>query len=126
MNAFTDNFTKMTNFDADALAPVRQVASVAINGFEKLARANYAFAGDVIEFAVAQAKLPLNVSDPKELMERQVETGKAFAGMVSQRMNDYVALGKDLQESMASVVDTEVVEPVQEATTKKTRARKAA
>ncbi len=126
MNAFTDNFAKLTNFDAEALEPVRQVAGVAINGFEKLARTNYAFAGDVIEFAVAQAKLPLHVGQPAQLVERQVENGKAFAGLVSERMNEYLALGKDIQESFASVIDTEVVEPVQKATRKKARSRKAA
>ena len=70
MNAFNETFDKMTDFGTKGLEPVREFAGVAIDQFEKLARANYAMAGDVMEFAVEQARLPLTVTEPKTLIER--------------------------------------------------------
>ena len=121
MNAFNDTFEKMTEFGAQGLGPVRQAANVAVDSFEKLARANYALAGEMMDFAVAQARLPLEVSEPKELVERQMAAGKAFAELVSQRMSDYVELGKELQDNLAQFVDVDAEKPAPKAK----RARKA-
>jgi ferritin-like protein len=126
MNAFNDTFEKMTEFGTQGLEPVRQYAGVAIDSMEKLARANYALYGEMMEFAVAQARLPLTATDPKELIERQMESGKAFVELVSERVNDYVELGKDLQDNMAQFVDVDTAKPAARATAKKTRKTKAA
>ena len=55
MNTFNETFEKLTEMQKQGLEPVRQFNSMAVELFEQIARKNYAFYGDVLEFAVAQA-----------------------------------------------------------------------
>ena len=121
MSVFSENLEAFTDFQKQGMEPVRQFTGIAVETSETLARKNYAFAGDVLEFAVSQARLPVDVSEPKELVERQMAAGKAFAELVSQRMSDYVELGKELQDNLAQFVDVDAEKPAPKAK----RARKA-
>lgn len=115
MTSFTDNFEQFADLQKQGLEPVRNFTVFAVDAFEKLARQNYAFAGDVLEFAVAQAKLPVNVTEPKDLFERQVASSKAFAELLTDRANEYVELGKDLKETSATLFEKDIVEPAKKA-----------
>jgi len=115
MTTFAENFEKLSALQKEGLEPIRHFTSVAVDAFEKIARKNYAFYGDVLEYTVAQAKLPLDVSEPKELYERQVADSKAFAELVTQRANEYVELGKSFQATASDVINEDFVKPVEEA-----------
>lgn len=119
MTNFAENFEKLNELQKQGLEPVRQFAGVAVETFEQIARKNYAFAGDVLEFAVTQARLPVDVATPKDLFEKQVASTKAFAELLTARANEYVELGKAFQEKTTELVDTEIVEPVKKAAGKK-------
>lgn len=124
MNAFTDTFEKMSSFGAEGFGPVREVAGVAVDSIEQLARTNYAVAGDVLEFAVEAARLPLSVSAPQELFDRQMAATKAFSEVIAQRVNEYAELGKNVQTQFAQYADVEPA-PVKK-TGRKKRSTKAA
>lgn len=115
MTTFSENFEQFADLQKQGLEPVRNFTQFAVDAFEKLARQNYAFAGDVLEFAVAQAKLPVDVSEPKDLFERQVASSKAFAELLTNRANEYVELGKDLKDTSASLFEKDIVEPAKKA-----------
>lgn len=115
MTSFVENFEKMTEMQKQGLEPMRNLTTFAVEAFEKLARQNYAFCGDVLEFAVAQAKLPVDVAEPKELFERQVAQSKAFAALLTDRANEYVELGKNLKDTSVSLFENDIVEPAQKA-----------
>lgn len=115
MTTFTENFEKLTDLQKQGLEPVRNFTAFAIDTFEKLARQNYAFCGDVLEFAVQQAKLPVDVTEPKELFERQVASTKAFAELLKERAEEYVELGKGLNDTSATLFEKNVVEPAKKA-----------
>ena len=119
MTQFTDSFEKLTEMQQQGLEPMRNFAGVAVETFEQIARKNYAFAGDVLEFAVAQARLPVDVTEPKSLFEQQVASTKAFAELLGTRANEYVELGKAFQEKAAELIDTDVVKPAKKAARKK-------
>lgn len=119
MNTFNETFEKLTEMQKQGLEPVRQFSTIAVDLFEQLARKNYAFYGDVLEFAVSQAKLPVGAQEPKALFEQQVASTKAFAGLVAERANEYVELGKSFQESAGDLIDQDFVQPVAKAKTKK-------
>ncbi|NIL94307.1 MAG: hypothetical protein GTO71_07670, partial [Woeseiaceae bacterium] len=70
-----------------------------VDTFEKLARKNYAVYGDVLDYAVSQARLPIEVTEPKELFERQAAAGKAFVELLTERANEYAELGKELKDT---------------------------
>lgn len=115
MTTFTENFEKLTDLQKQGLEPVRNFTAFAIDAFEKLARQNYAFCGDVLEFAVQQAKLPVDVTEPKELFERQVASTKAFAELLKERADEYVELGKGLNDTSATLFEKNIVEPAKKA-----------
>ena len=115
MTTFAENFEKMTELHKQGLEPVRNFAEFTVEAIEKLARKNYALAGDILEFAVDQAKLPVNVTEPRELFERQVASTREFAELLSNRLNEYVELGKALNERTTSLFEKDVVEPAKKA-----------
>ena len=115
MTTFAENFEKITELQKQGLEPVRNFAEFAVDAIEKVARKNYAFYGDVLEYYVAQAKLPVDVSEPKELFEAQVSSTRAFAELVTDRVNEYVELGKSFNETSSSLFEKDVVEPAKKA-----------
>jgi len=119
MTTFTENLEKLAELQKPALEPARQLFGATVEAFEQIARKNYALYGDVLEFAVSQAKLSVDVNEPKELFERQVASGKDFAELLSKRANEYVELGQEFQGTATNIFSKEFVEPVKKAATKK-------
>lgn len=124
MTAFNETYEKLAELQKEGLEPVRQFNGVAVEAFEQFARKNYAFFGDVLEFAVSQSKLAVNVKEPKNLFEQQVASTKEFAELVTKRAAEYVELGKSFQETTSDLIDKDFVEPVKKAA--KASAKKAA
>jgi hypothetical protein len=115
MTTFAENIEKITELQKQGLEPVRNFTEFAVDAFEKIARKNYAFSGDILEFYVAQAKFPVDVAEPKELFERQVASTREFAELMTDRVNEYVELGKVLNETSTSLFEKDVVEPAKKA-----------
>jgi len=115
MTTFADNFEKITELQKQGLEPVRNFAEFAVDAFEQVARKNYAFYGDVLDYFVAQARLPVGVAEPKELFERQVASNREFAELLAERANEYVELGKSINETSTSLFEKDVVEPAKKA-----------
>ena len=126
MNDFTENFDKIADFASQGLEPVRQFANTVVDAGEELARKNYALCGDMMEFAISQARLPLNVTDPKELVERQVEATKTFAELMSERATEYADMGKAFQKAAAEAANVDFDEKVVKAPRKRASRAKAA
>jgi hypothetical protein len=115
MTSFAESFEKISDLQKQGLEPVRNFTVFAVEAFEKIARQNYAFYGDVLEFTVAQAKLPVEVTEPKELFERQVASSKEFAELLTSRANQYVELGKSFKDTSAKLFEKDIIEPVKTA-----------
>ena len=115
MTTFAENFEKFSDLQKQGLEPFRHFTVFAVDAFEKYARQNYAFAGDILEFAVAQAKLPVDIAEPKALFEAQVASNKAFAELLSDRANQYVELGKSLKDTSTSLFEKDIIEPAKQA-----------
>ena len=115
MTSFTDNLERLADLQKLGLEPVRNFTEFTVDTFEKLARKNYAVYGDVLDYAVSQARLPIEVSEPKELFERQAAAGKAFVELLTERANEYVELGNELKDTSVSLFEEDVVKPAKEA-----------
>ena len=115
MTTFAENIEKFSDLQKQGFEPVRDFAVFAADAFEKLARKNYAVYGDVLDFAVAQAKLPIEVAEPKELLAQQIESSKALAEVLTNRANEYVELSKELRETSAALFERRVAEPTKAA-----------
>lgn len=115
MPSIIDSFKNMSDLQTQGLEPIRNLSVFAVDAFEKIARQNYAFYGDVLEFAVAQAKLPINAAEPKELLEAQVAAGKEFVELLTNRTNEYVELGNSIKGTSAKLFEKDIVEPAKKA-----------
>ena len=115
MISFTENLEKFADMQKLGLEPVRHFSEFTVDTVEKLARKNYAIYGEVLNYAISQARLPIEVSEPKELFERQVAAGREFAELLTQYANEYVDLGKELQGTSVSLFEEDVVKPAKEA-----------
>ena len=125
MISFTENLEKFADLQKLGLEPVRDFTEFTVDTAEKVARKNYALYGDLLDYAMSVARLPIEVTEPRELFERQVAAGKEFAALLTQRANEYVDLGKELKDTSASLFEEDVVKPAKEAveaTTKKAKA----
>ncbi len=115
MTTFVENIEKFADLQQQGLEPVRELTALAVETFEKVARKNYALYGDILEFTVSQARLPLDVQEPRELFERQVASGRAFAELLAERAEEYAELGRELKDSSVSQFEKDVVEPAKKA-----------
>ncbi len=115
MTAFNETFEKLAALQKEGLEPVRQFHGIAVEAFEQVARKNYAFFGDVLEFAVSQARLTVEITEPKALFDKQLLSTKEFAELVTRRATEYVELGKTFQESTTDLIDKDFVAPVKKA-----------
>lgn len=122
MTTFFEGFEKFSDLSKQGFEPMKHFTGAYVDAFEKIARKNYAFAGDVVEFAVTQARLPLEVSEPKELFERQVESTKAFAELMTERANEYVELGNEFKDTTTTLINDDIVEPAKKAAEAATQA----
>ena len=115
MTTFAENFEKFAELQKQGLEPMRDFTEFAVDAFEKIARKNYSLAGDILEFAVTHARLTIEVVEPKELFEKQVSTSREFAALLTDRVNEYMELGRNLNDTSSSLFEKDVVEPAQKA-----------
>ena len=75
---------------------------------ERLARFNYAVAGDVLEAGLAQAKATLGARGAfgtqavADLLERQAELGSQLTDRIRERAEEFSTLAVEAQESVGS------------------------
>ena len=115
MPSIIDSFKNMSDLQTQGLEPIRNLSVFAVDAFEKMARQNYAFYGDVLEFVVAQAKLPINAAEPKDLLESQIASGKEFVELLTNRTNEFVELGNSIKDTSAKLFEKDIVEPAKKA-----------
>jgi hypothetical protein len=111
------------------LEPMKEMNSVAVQAFERIARKNYELMGDLVDFAVAQVQIPQGKATAQEVYKRQSAEAKAFAEKVNTRAAEYMELAGELGNMVSSTVDSDTTatpeEPVQKAAADKKAAKKA-
>jgi phasin family protein len=102
-NAFVDAGKK-------ALAPAVKLSELSIAGFERIARQQYAFAGEVLEYSLQQLQLVSTVRDFNDLTARQIELSTQFAERATQRSQDLIKLSSEHQAQLTKWFDQAVSE----------------
>ena len=98
MKPVNEQFAEMQKKTLESLEPIQNMNAVAAEAFERIARKNYDLMGDLVEYAVAQVKTPVNTTNPQEVYEQRMTETKAFAEKVNARAAEYVALAGELGE----------------------------
>lgn len=102
MKSVNEQFAEMQKKTLEGFEPMQNMNNVAAQAFERIARKNYDLMGDLVDYAVAQAKVPEGDLDVQKLYEQRVTDTKAFADKVNARAAEYVELAGELGEMVSS------------------------
>ena len=97
-NAFLESSKK-------AFEPALKFNALAVQGFERVARQQYAFAGELLEIAIKQMQLPSQVKDVNELTAKQIELTTQLVEKTTQRSQDMIKLATEQQAEMTKWYD---------------------
>jgi phasin family protein len=106
----TFDFNVFVDASKKALAPAARFNELAVQGFERIARQQYAFAGELLEIAIKQMQLPSQVKDVNELAAKQVELTTQFVEKTTQRSQDLVKLATEQQSELTKWYDKAAAE----------------
>lgn len=99
-------------FDASrkAFAPAARFNELAARSFERVARQQYAFLGEMVEFAIKQAQLTSTTKDVSELAAKQIELTTALVEKATQHSQDFVKFATDSQAEVTRLFDQAAAE----------------
>lgn len=110
----TFDFNAFLDAGKKAFAPAVKFNELSFAGFERIARQQFAFAGEVLEFSLQQMQLATTVRDFNDLTSRQIELSTQFAERATQRSQDLFKLTTEHQAEMTKWFDRTVNETVSE------------
>ncbi|MGQ0429097.1 MAG: phasin family protein [Gammaproteobacteria bacterium] len=110
MTSQTFDFNAFVDASRKAFAPAVKLNELSLVGFERVARQQLAFAGEVLEYSLQQLQLASTVKDLNELASRQIELSTQFAEKATQRSQDLIKLGSEQQAQLTKWFDQTVSE----------------
>jgi phasin family protein len=115
MNQPTFDFSAFAEAGRKAFAPVFRWNELALQGFERIARQQYAFAGEVLEFSLQQLQLAGSARDVNDLAARQIELSTHFAERATKRSQDMIKAASEHQAELTKWFDQAVTESTKSA-----------
>ncbi len=123
---FNEQFAEMQKKTLEGLEPMQNMGNVAAQAFERIARKNYDLMGDLVDYAVTQAKMPEGELDAQKVYDQRVAETKAFADKVNARAAEYVELAGELGEMVSANAPASSAPAKAAPAAKKTAAKKKA
>jgi len=99
------DFNAIIESSKKAFEPALKFNALAVQGFERVARQQYAFAGELLEIAIKQMQLPSQVKDVNELTAKQIELTTQLVEKTTQRSQDMIKLATEQQAEMTKWYD---------------------
>jgi len=109
----TFDFNAFLDAGKKAMAPAVKFNELSLAGFERIARQQYAFVGEMLEFSLQQWQLASSARDINELTSRQIELSTQFAERATQRSQDLIKLSTEHQAQLTKWFDQTVSESAQ-------------
>ncbi len=122
----TFDFSAFLDAGKKAMAPAVKFNELSLAGFERIARQQYAFVGEMLEFSLQQWQLASSARDINELTARQIELSTQFAERATQRSQDLFKLSTEHQAQVTKWFDQTVAETSQTVSESAKSAKKAA
>ncbi len=120
------DFNSFMDAGKKAFAPVVKFNELSVQSFERIARQQYAFAGEMLEYSLKQLQLTSTVRDINDLTARQIELSTQFAERATQRSQDLIKLSSEHQAQLTKWFDQTVTESAQTVSESAKAAKKAA
>ncbi len=105
-DTMNEQVKQMMDMQARSLEPMRVFASVAVEAAEKVARQNYAVAGDVLEFSTKQVQLPLSTDNLSDVASAQMAESNAFIELMNGRATEYADMAQQLSTKMREAAES--------------------
>ena len=99
MNNVTDTMTEQMNraieMQTRMFEPLRAFGTVAVDTMDTVVRKNYALMGDMVEYTLRQARLPMSGTDVNEIASKSMAETTAFGKLLGTRANEYAEIAND-------------------------------
>ena len=100
-----------TNFDPqsllsaarDAFAPVLKAQQEGFKSLERLARLQYAVAGDLLESGLARMNATLSSTSPTELFSKQGDLNSQFVDKLRTRAQEFATVTSEIQAQVGQL-----------------------
>lgn len=93
----------LINATREAFAPVLKAQQEGFKTFERLARLQYAFAGDVLESTLARVSASFASKDASELMSKQTELHSQLVDKMRERMQEFSSVASEIQTKFSQL-----------------------
>ena len=103
MNDKTFDPNTLMTATREAFAPVLKAQQEGFKALERLARLQYAFAGDVMESGLARVNATLIATTAAELLSKQSELNSQFADKVRARAEEFTAFTSEIQSKLTQL-----------------------
>ena len=110
MTNTTFDFTAFMDASKKAFAPAVKFNELTLQGFERVARQQIAFVGEVLEFSLEQLQFTTSAKDFNDLTAKQIELATQFAEKATQRSQDLIKLSTEHQAQVSKWFDQAVAE----------------
>jgi len=122
----TFDFNAFMDASKKAFAPAIKLNELSTAAFERVARQQYAFVGEMLEFSLKQMQLASTARDLNDLSSRQIELSTQFAERATQRSQDLIKASTEHQAELSKWFDHAVSESAQTVSESAKGAKKAA
>ncbi|MBV9622337.1 MAG: phasin family protein [Gammaproteobacteria bacterium] len=85
----------------EAFAPVLKAQQEGFKTLERIARLQYAFAGDVLESGLARVNAAFTASTAAELMHKHSELNSQFADKIRARTEEFATVTSEIQSKIS-------------------------
>jgi len=104
----TFDFNAFMDASKKAFAPAVKLNELSAAAFERVARQQYAFVGEMLEFSLKQLQLARTARDLNDLTSRQIELSTQFAERATQRSQDLIKVSTENQAELTKWFDQTV------------------
>ena len=101
----TFDFTALFDTYRQAFAPVIAAQQSGLKTLERLARYQYAVAGDYLEWSLSQAKVSAEPKSAADLVSRQTELNTSFSDKLRARAEEFTQIASESQGNVTKWFD---------------------
>ena len=95
--------TTLLNAARDAFAPVLKAQQEGFKNIERLARLQFAVAGDVLETGLARVNATLSATTPTELFSKQNDLNSQFVDKLRSRAQEFATVTSEIQTQIGQL-----------------------
>jgi hypothetical protein len=95
--------SSLLNAARDAYAPVLKAQQEGFKSLERLARLQYAVAGDLLESGLARVNATLSATSPTELFSKQGDLNSQFVDKLRTRAQEFATVTSEIQAQVGQL-----------------------